>query len=133
MFLINKSMCFIMRLTIVLETRIKTKKKNISRIRIQSITMVKTINLIQHTKNNRRRKKWRQRWKSIVQINEKCSIWQKMKKLRNRINLKLVRKKKDYLRWTSKPRYMSQKIFDNNVVAICNFGIEQSINLRISL
>ena len=30
MFLINKSMCFIMRLTIVLETRIKTKKKYIA-------------------------------------------------------------------------------------------------------
>ena len=27
--------------------------------------------------------------------------------------------KKDYLKWTSKPRYMSQKIFDNNLVAIC--------------
>ena len=95
--------------------------------------MVKTVYLIQQTKNNRRRKKWRQGWKSIVQINEKCSIWQKMKKLRNRINLKLVRKKKDYLRWTSKPRYMSQKIFDNNVVAICNIGIEQSINVQIPL
>ena len=33
-------------------------KKNISCIRIQSISMAKTICLIQHTKKNRSRKKW---------------------------------------------------------------------------
>ena len=38
--------------------------------------------------------------------------------LRNRIDVKLVGNKKGNLKWTSKPSYMSQKIFDNNLVAI---------------
>ena len=41
-----------------------------------------------------------------------------MENLRNRIDVKLVRNKKSNLKWTSKPSYMSQKIFDNNLVAI---------------
>ena len=32
-----------------------------------------------------------------------------IEKLRNKIDLKLRRKEKDYLKWTSKPSYMSQK------------------------
>ena len=34
-----------------------------------------------------------------------------MENLRNRIDVKLVSNKKDYLKWTSKPSYMSYKIF----------------------
>ena len=41
-----------------------------------------------------------------------------MENLRNRVNLKLVNNKKDYLKYTSKPSYLSQKIFDINLVAI---------------
>ena len=41
-----------------------------------------------------------------------------MENLRNRIDVKLVSNKKDYLKWTSKPSYMSHKIFDNDLVAI---------------
>ena len=41
-----------------------------------------------------------------------------MENLRNRIDVRLVSKKDDYLKWTSKPAYMSQKIFDNDSVAI---------------
>ena len=41
-----------------------------------------------------------------------------MANLRNRIDVKVVRNKKDYLKWTSKPSSMSRKIFDNNLVAI---------------
>ena len=33
-------------------------------------------------------------------------------------NVRLVNNKKDYLKCTSKPSYMSHKIFDNNLVAI---------------
>ena len=40
-----------------------------------------------------------------------------MENLRNRIDVKLVSNKKDYLKWTSKPSYMSHKIFDNDLVA----------------
>ena len=41
-----------------------------------------------------------------------------MKNLRNRINVKLVNNKKDYFKCTSKPSYLSQNIFDNNLAAI---------------
>ena len=43
-----------------------------------------------------------------------------MENVRKRIDVKLVKKKKDYLKCTSKPSYMSQKIFHNNLVAIRN-------------
>ena len=41
-----------------------------------------------------------------------------MKNLRNRIDVRLESIKKDYLKWTSKPSYMSHKIFDTDLVAI---------------
>ena len=41
-----------------------------------------------------------------------------MENLRNRINVKLVSNKKDYLKQTSKPSYMSHKIFDNELIVI---------------
>ena len=41
-----------------------------------------------------------------------------MENLRYRINVKLVSNKEDYLKWTSKPSYMSHKIFDNDLVTI---------------
>ena len=42
-----------------------------------------------------------------------------MENIRNRIYVNLVSNKKDYLNWESKPSYVSHKIFDNNLVAIC--------------
>ena len=41
-----------------------------------------------------------------------------MENMRNRIDVKLVNKKKDYLKCASKPSYMPHKIVDNNLVAI---------------
>ena len=41
-----------------------------------------------------------------------------MENLRNRIDVKLVNKEKDYFKCTSKPSYMSPKTFDNKLVAI---------------
>ena len=41
-----------------------------------------------------------------------------MQTLRNRIGLKLVSNRKDYLKWTSKLSYQSQKIFENDLFAI---------------
>ena len=38
--------------------------------------------------------------------------------LRNRINVKLVSNRTHYLKWASKPSYMSHKIFDNDLFAI---------------
>ena len=41
-----------------------------------------------------------------------------MENLRNRIDARLVSNKNNYLKWTSKPGYMSHKIFDNDSVAM---------------
>ena len=41
-----------------------------------------------------------------------------MENLRNRIDVRLVSNRKDYLKWTSKPSYMSQNVFHNDLVAI---------------
>ena len=44
-------------------------------------------------------------------------MWKKaMENLRSRINVKLGSIKKYYLQWTSKPSYLSHKIFDNDLV-----------------
>ena len=48
--------------------------------------------------------------------------------LKNRICVKLASNKKDYLKWTSKPSYMSPKIFDNNLVAIFKNKVTLTLN-----
>ena len=44
--------------------------------------------------------------------------WKAMENLRNRISVQLVNNENDYLKCTSKPSYMSHKIFDNNLIAM---------------
>ena len=51
-----------------------------------------------------------------------------MENLRDRIDVKLVSNKKDYLKWTSKPSYMSYKIFDNDLVAVCKNKVILTLN-----
>ena len=40
-----------------------------------------------------------------------------MENLRKRINVRLINNSKDYLRCVSKPNFISQKIFDKNLIA----------------
>ena len=51
--------------------------------------MAKTICWIQRIKKSRDRKKWQQRWKGVVQINEQCCYGRTMENLRNRIDIGL--------------------------------------------
>ena len=51
-----------------------------------------------------------------------------MENLRNRIDVKLVSNKKDYLKWASKPSYMSHKIFHNDLVAIRKNKVTLALN-----
>ena len=51
-----------------------------------------------------------------------------MGNLRNRINVQLVNNEKEYLKCTSKPSYMSHKIFDNNSVAIRKSKLALKLN-----
>ena len=43
---------------------------------------------------------------------------QTMENLRNWVDVKLVSNKKDYLKWRTKPSCMSQKMFENDLIAI---------------
>ena len=51
-----------------------------------------------------------------------------MENLKNRINVKLLNNEKDCLKWTSKPSFMSQKIFDNDLVVIRKDKITLRLN-----
>ena len=53
-----------------------------------------------------------------------------MENLRNRIDIKLVSNKKGHLKWASKPSYMSHKIFDNDLVAICKNKVTLTLHKR---
>ena len=108
-----KNMGFIVKLLPTLLKIMIETKKYISCIRIQSTSMGKSICWIQHIKqtetkkkNKKKTKKWWQRRKSLLEINEQCCIWKMMENLWNTINVKLVSKKKDYLKSTSKPSYI---------------------------
>ena len=48
--------------------------------------------------------------------------------LRNRIDIKLLSNKKGCLKWTARPSYISQKIFDTDLVAIRKNKIMLSLN-----
>ena len=51
-----------------------------------------------------------------------------MEKIRNRINQKLVNNKKDYLKCTSEPSYMSHEMFGSNLVAIRKTKVTLNLN-----
>ena len=58
------------------------------------------------------------RGKVLYHLMKNAVYGKTMENLRNRIDVKLVNNGKDYLKWTSKPSYMSKKIFDNDLVTI---------------
>ena len=51
-----------------------------------------------------------------------------MENLKNKIDVRLLSNEEDYLKWTSKARYISQKTFDNNLVAV--FKNKTKLTLR---
>ena len=56
--------------------------------------------------------------KSLYKLVSNAVYGKTTKNLRNRIDVKLVSNKKDYLKWAPKPSYMTCKITDNDLVAI---------------
>ena len=56
--------------------------------------------------------------KALYKLINNAVYGKTMKNLRNRINVKLVSNKKDYLKLISKPSCMSHKIFDDYLGAI---------------
>ena len=51
-----------------------------------------------------------------------------MENLRNRIDLQLVSNEIEYLKWTSKPSYVSHKIFENDLFAIRKSKVTLMLN-----
>ena len=51
-----------------------------------------------------------------------------MENLRNRIHVRLISSKKDYLKWTLKVSYVSPKIFDNDLVVIRKYKVTLKLN-----
>ena len=80
--------------------------------------MVKTIYWTEHTKKNRNRINNDKDGKALYKLMNNAIYGKTVKNLRNRIDVKLVNNEKDYLKYASKPSYMSHKIFDNNLVVI---------------
>ena len=50
-----------------------------------------------------------------------------MENLKNKIDVRLLSNEEDYLKWTSKARYISQKTFDNNLVAVFKNKIKSTL------
>ena len=51
-----------------------------------------------------------------------------MENIRKRVNVKLVTDEKKLLKWTSKPTFVSSKIFNENLVAIHNIKEQITLN-----
>ena len=67
-----------------------------------------------HTKKNKsRRQNGDNDGKAFYKLMNNAVYGKIVENLRNRIDEKLESNKKDYLKWSSKPSYISHKIFDN--------------------
>ena len=69
------------------------------------------------------------KWLYKLMNNTVC--YKKMENLRNKIYVRRVSNKKDYLNMTSKGSYMSRKIFDKNLVAIRKNKVTLKLNKPI--
>ena len=75
---------------------------------------------------NRSRKNNEKDGKALYKLMNNAMYKKTMENLTNKIDVRLVNNKKDY--WTSKPSYMSHKIFDHNLVAICKSKVKWKLN-----
>ena len=67
---------------------------------------------------NKKNKKIDKDGKVLYKLVSNAIYGKTMENLRNRSDVKLKSNKKDYLKCTSKPSYMSHKLLDNNLVVI---------------
>ena len=90
--------------------------------------MVKTIRRIQHKKRMQAEKNDHKDGKALYKLRNNTIYDKTVENLRNRIDVKLVNNEADYLKWRSNPSYMSQKIFDNDLVAIRKSKVTLALN-----
>ena len=103
-------------------------KKNTWHIRIQSQWLKQYVEFNTQQRKEAKQKKNGGNGKVLYKLMNNALYGKTMENLRNRINVKLVSNKKDYLKWTSKPSYMSHKIFDNDLVAIRKNKVTLTLN-----
>ena len=80
--------------------------------------MAKTIFRIHHAHKNRSKKNGDKDWKVLYKLMNNAVYGKTMENLRKIIVVKFVSNDKDYLKWTSKPSYMSPNLFENDLVVI---------------
>ena len=73
-----------------------------------------------HKKEYKQKKMVKKNGEALYKLMNKAVYGKTIEKLRNQNRFKLVHNKKDYLKWTSKPSYMSSKLFDNELAVIRN-------------
>ena len=66
--------------------------------------------------------------KALYKLIKNVAYGKTMENVRNRIDIKLVSNKKDYLKRTSKPICMSHKVLDSDLVAICRNNVSFTLN-----
>ena len=93
-------------------------KRNTLCTAIQSIKLLKALAKFNTQKRTRAEKNGDKDGKALYKLMKNVVYVEIMENLRNRIDVKLVSNKKDYLKWASKLAYMSHKIFGNDLVAI---------------
>ena len=73
---------------------------------------------IQHKRRIEAEKNGGKDGKAFSKVINNAVYGKDMENLRNRIDVNLVSNEKDYLKWTSKASYTSQKLFGNYLIAI---------------
>ena len=66
--------------------------------------------------------------KALYKLINTAVYGKSMESIRNIFDAKFVISKKDYLKWTSKPSYMSHKIFENDLFVICESKVILTLN-----
>ena len=79
--------------------------------------MAKTIGQIYDKKNRNRNRNDGKPGEALYKLINNAVYGKTMENLKKQ-NVRLVSNEKDYLKWTSKSSYLSQKIFDNDLVEI---------------
>ena len=81
-----------------------------------------------NTKKNQPENNGDKNGKVLYKLMNNAVYGKAMENVRNRIDVKLVSNKKDYLKWAYKPSYMSHKIFDNDLVVIPKNKVTLTLN-----
>ena len=81
-----------------------------------------------HKKEQKQKKSGNKDRKALYKLMSNAVYGKTMKNVRNRIDVKLLSNKRDYLKWTSKPSFMPHKIFDYDLVVIRKHRVTLTLN-----